>query len=65
VLRLAVRQHPDIGRDAGVVEEIERQGDYGFDPVVFDQPATDVALALTSVTGEERGTVVHLSDATA
>ena len=46
VARLAVGQHPDIGRDAGVVEHVERQGDDGFQPVVLDDPAPDIAFAL-------------------
>jgi hypothetical protein len=62
---LAVGQHPDVGGDAGVVEEVERQGDDGFEPVVLDQPAADVALALAGVAGEQRRTVVHLGDAAA
>ena len=43
---LAVGQHPDIGGDAGVVEHVQRQGDDGFEPVVLDDPAADIALAL-------------------
>ncbi|GEM_PF-4459574 len=54
VLGLAVRQHPDVGGDAGVVEHVERQGDDRFQPVVLDDPAADVALALARVAGEER-----------
>ena len=53
MLRLAVAQRPDVGSDAGVVEHVERQGDDGFQPVVLDDPAADVALALTGVAGEE------------
>ena len=65
VLRLAVGEHPDVGRDAGVVEHVERQGDDGLQPVVLDDPAADVALALAGVAGEERRAVVHLGDAAA
>jgi hypothetical protein len=49
VLRLAVGKHPYVGGDAGAVEEIERQGDDGFEPIVLDNPAADVALALASM----------------
>jgi len=38
---LAVREHPDIGGNAGVVEELVRQRDDRFKPVVFDDPAAD------------------------
>ncbi len=62
---LAVAQHPHVGGDAGVVEQVQRQRDQGFDPVVLDQPAADVAFALAGVAGEQRRTVVHLGDAAA
>ncbi|KAF0137543.1 MAG: hypothetical protein FD152_401 [Xanthobacteraceae bacterium] len=61
--RFAVRQHPDIGGDAGVVEHVERQGDDGFQPVVLDDPAPHIAFALTRIAGEQRRAVVHLGDA--
>ena len=62
---LAVGEHPDVGGDAGVVKHVERQGDDGFEPVVLDDPAADVALALAGVAGEERRAVVDLGDAAA
>ena len=65
VRRLAVAEHPDVGGDAGVVEHVERQGDDGFQPVVLDNPAANVALALARVAGEEGTAVVHLGDAAA
>jgi len=43
-----------LGGDARVVEEVEGQSDDGFEPVVFDEPAADVALALACVPGKER-----------
>ena len=65
VLGLAVGEHPDVGGDAGVVEHVQRQGDDGLQPVVLDDPAADVALALAGVAGEERRAVVDLGDAAA
>ena len=62
---LAVAEHPDVGGDAGVVEHVQRQGDDGLEPVVLDDPAADVALALAGVAGKQRGAVVHLGDAAA
>jgi hypothetical protein len=50
---------------AGVVEHVERQRDDGFEPVVFDDPAADVAFALTGVAGKQRGAVVDLCNAAA
>ena len=54
VFGLAVGEHPDVSGDAGVIEKVEREGDDGFDPIVFNEPAADVAFALASVAGEER-----------
>ena len=65
MLRLPVGEHPDIGGDAGVVEHVERQGDDRLQPVVLDDPAADVALALAGIAGEQRAAVVHLGDAAA
>ncbi len=62
---LAVGEHPDVGGDAGVVEGVQRQGDDGFEPVVFDQPAADVALALPGVAGEGCRAMVDLGNAAA
>lgn len=63
--RRAVREHPDIGRDTGVVEHIERQRDDRFEPVPLDGRAADVALARADITGEERRAVVELREAAA
>ena len=65
MLGLTVGQHPHVGGDAGVVEQVERQGDDGLQPVVLDDPAADVALALPSVAGEQGATIVYLGDAAA
>jgi hypothetical protein len=62
---LAIREHPDVGGDAGVVKKIQRKSDDGFDPVILDEPAADVALALTGIACEERGAVMDLGDPTA
>ena len=36
-----VGQHPHVGADAGVVEQVVRQRDDGLKPVVFHDPAAD------------------------
>ena len=54
---LLVGKNPDVGGDTGVVEELFGQGDDGLQPVVLQNPATDLALAAASVAGEERGAV--------
>ena len=64
VLRLPVGEHPDVGGDAGVVEHVERQGHDRLEPVVLDDPAADVALALAGVPRKQRRAVVHFGDAT-
>ena len=63
--RFAIRQHPDVGGNARVVEHVERQRHDGLQPVALDDPAADVALALPGVPGEEGAAVVHLGDAAA
>ena len=65
MVRFAISQYPDVGGDAGVVEEIQGQCNDGFQPVVLDDPATDVALALAGVAGEERAAVVYFGEAAA
>ena len=64
-LQLAVRQDPDVGGDAGVEEEFVGQRDDALQPVVFDYPASDVALAAAGIAGEHRGAVQDDSDAAA
>jgi hypothetical protein len=63
--RLPVGQHPDVRGDARVVEQVERQRHDGLNPVVLDQPAADVALALPGIAREQRRPVVYLGDAAA
>ena len=46
-LRFSVRQDPDIRGDTGVEEQLFRQGDNTLQPVVFDDIASDFALAAT------------------
>ena len=60
-----VGQHPDIGGDAGVVENVERQGDDGLQPVVLQHPTADVTLALACIAGEQRGAIMNQRDAAA
>ena len=62
VIRFPVREHPDIGGDAGVVEHVERQSDDRLQPVVFDDPTTDVALPLAGIAGEKGTAVMDLGD---
>jgi hypothetical protein len=62
---LPVAQNPDVSGNAGVVEKIERERDDGFKPIALDDPAADVAFALTGISGEKRGAVVDLGDAAA
>ena len=62
---LAVGHHPEIGRDAGIVEQLVGQGDDGLQPVVLDDPAPDVALAAAGVAREQGRAVEHDGEATA
>ena len=62
---LAVGEHPDVGGDAGVVEELIGQGHDGFQPVVFDDPLADVAFAAARIAGEQWRAVEDNADAAA
>lgn len=61
-LQLAVRQDPDVGGDAGVEEEFVGQRDDAFQPVVFDDPTSDVAFAAAGIAGEHGRAVQDDSD---
>ena len=50
---LPVRDHPDVGRDAGVVEELVRKGDDRIEPVVLDDPSLDLRLARAGRASEQ------------
>ena len=53
MLGLAIGDHPYVSGDTRVIEHVERQGDDGLEPVVLDDPAADVAFALSGVASEE------------
>src|SRR6188472_4230887 len=59
---LAVRDDPEVGRAAGVVEELVGKRDDGLEPVVLDDPAADLRLARARRAGEERRAVEHNRD---
>ncbi|MGK0187938.1 MAG: hypothetical protein ACI9R3_003729 [Verrucomicrobiales bacterium] len=65
VIGFSVCQHPDVGGDAGVVEHVQRQRDDGLQPVALNDPAADVAFALSGIACEQGRSVVHLGDAAA
>ncbi|MND64960.1 hypothetical protein D3C80_563160 [compost metagenome] len=52
--RFVVRQHPDIGGNAGVVEHIGGQGHQCIQQVVLEDITADLTLATASPTGKER-----------
>ena len=58
-LVLPVAQYPDVGADAGVVKQLLRQGDDGFEPVVLQNPAADFALAAARIAGKQRRAIHH------
>ena len=59
---LPVGEHPNVGGDTRVVKHIEGERHDCFEPVVFDDPAADVAFPLAGVAGKERGAVVDFGD---
>src|SRR5690606_14127216 len=50
---LPIADDPDVGADAGVVEHVGGQADDGFDEVVLQHMAPDLALAAARAAGEE------------
>ena len=60
---LAVGHDPDIGADAGVVEELIGEGDDGFQPIVLNDPAADFAFAGAGIAGEEGRSIEDDADA--
>ena len=62
---LVVSQQPDVGEDAGVVENLVGQHDDGVKPVVLQNPAADFALARAAVAVGERRAVEDDGDAAA
>ncbi len=61
----AVRENPEVGGDAGIVEELLGQGDDRLQPVVLDDPAADLRFARAGVAGEERRAIEDDADAAA
>lgn len=59
----AIGDNPNEGADAGVVETLFGHGDDGFEEVVFDEIAAEVAFATASIAGEKARTIVHLDNA--
>ena len=55
--RFAVRHEPDVGEDAGVVEELIGQRHDGVQPVVFDDPAANVGPSRSRFARKEWGAV--------
>ena len=62
-LRLGIAHKPDIGRDAGVIEQIVRQLNDRIQQIVFDQIATDVRLPAARIAGEQTRTIVNAGNA--
>ena len=60
---LVLAKHPDVGADAGVVKKLLRQRDQGFEVIVLQDPAADLAFAGAGVAGEERRAVHDDADA--
>ena len=49
-----VREHPDVGGDARVVEELLGQCYQRFEQIVLENPAANLTLTAAGVAGEER-----------
>lgn len=57
-------EDPDVGGDAGIIEEIGWQCDDGFDEVVFKHPPPDLTFARSSAAREEWTAVFNDGSAT-
>jgi hypothetical protein len=51
-----------IGRNAGIVEDVERQSDDRLQPVVLDDPAADITLARSGFAREQGRSVMDVGD---
>ena len=60
-----VVEYPDVGGNTGVVKQLIRQSDNGFQPVVFDNPLADIAFAVACLPGKQRRAVEDNADAAA
>ena len=60
---LAVGDYPYIGVDASVVKKLVGQTNHGFQHVVFNDPAADVAFAAACVAGKEWRAIKNNGDA--
>src|SRR5437016_5920694 len=61
-LLFPVGQKPQISGNACVVEELVRERDDRFEPIVLDDPSPDVAHAAAGVPGEQRRAVEYDAD---
>src|SRR6185312_1637078 len=59
MLRLVVGYDPDEGANASVVEHLLGQRDDGFELVMLDDPAADLAFAAASTSRKQRRAIEH------
>ena len=60
-----VGKHPDVGRNAGVVEHAFGQGDDGLQKIVLENVATDLAFTTARATRKQGRAVEDDADAAA
>src|SRR5207237_584537 len=53
-LLLTIGNDPDVCADSSVVKHLFWQGDYGFKPVILNDPFANIVLSRSSATCEER-----------
>src|SRR5690606_29397656 len=62
ILGFVVAQNPDIGGNPSIVKEVVGQLYNGFEPIIFDDIAADIAFAPSCIPGKETGSVVYGSN---
>src|SRR5262249_49947840 len=62
---LSVGEHPQVGENPGVIEELLGQSHDRLKPIVLDNPLTDVAFTAARVAGEKRRTIEYDGNAAA
>ena len=59
VRNLVVAEYPDLGGNSGIVKQVVGHLHDGFEPIVLDDVAANIAFATSSIAGKQAGSVVY------